>query len=279
MSHVLLKMQDICKRFEAVVALDNVDLVVRSGTVHAIIGENGAGKSTLMKILSGSLKPDSGSLQLDGRPFSPDGPKQARQAGISMIYQELTLAPHLTVEENITLGVEQHTFGFVNHQWDKAAEALALLDNEDIDLRRTVGSLRIGEQQLVEIARSLLLQSRIIVMDEPTSSLSAEDVRHLFEAIQRLKQRGITILYISHFLEEIQEIADDYTVLRDGQNVAAGSIRGTSLSQLVTAMVGRTLDEMFPRAPHKTGKMIFSAQYINNPPAVKDVSFELRAKF
>jgi len=277
MTDYLLHMQGINKRFGAVIALKNVDLAVRAGSVHALIGENGAGKSTLMKILSGSLKPDSGIMRITGAEFKPDGPKQAREAGISMIYQELTLAPHLTVEENITLGVEKQKFGILRRQWRDAAEALALLGHSKIDLKMPVHSLSIGQQQLIEIARSLLLNSRIIVMDEPTSSLSGEDTRNLFKTIQLLKERGVTVIYISHFLEEIQEIADDYTVLRDGESVARGTITETSLDQIVTSMVGRPLDEMFPRTPHQIGEVIFSAKNINCPPRVRDVSFDVHA--
>ena len=277
MPDVLLHMSGIHKRFDAVVALQNVNLSVRAATVHALIGENGAGKSTLMKILSGSLKPDSGSMVIDGLPYSPDGPKQARQLGVSMIYQELTLAPHLTVEENITLGVEKQKFGVVKHQWHKTADVLAMLGHANINLKEKVKNLGIGQQQLVETARSLLLQSRIIIMDEPTSSLTRDDTQNLFVAINRLKKQGITIIYISHFLEEIQEIADDYTVLRDGNSIASGSIHESSISQIVTHMVGRSLDQMFPRTAHQIGDVVFSARSIHNPPRVNKVSFELRS--
>jgi len=235
MADYLLNMQGIHKRFGAVIALNDVDLNVSAGSVHALIGENGAGKSTLMKILSGSLKADAGIMHINGAEYKPDGPKQARQAGISMIYQELTLAPHLTVEENITLGVEKQKFGI------------------------------------------LLLKSNIIVMDEPTSSLSGDDTANLFRTIRLLKDRGVTIIYISHFLEEIQEIADDYTVLRDGQSVDRGAINDASLNQIVTSMVGRPLEEMFPKTPHEISEVVFSAKHINSPPRVRDVSFDVHA--
>ena len=277
MSDLLLHMRGISKRFGVVEALKNVDLKVRKGVVHALIGENGAGKSTLMKILSGDLQPDAGDMTLYDRPYKPDGPKQARRAGVSMIYQELTLAPHLTVEENITLGVEKHRFGILQHQWRDAAEALALLGHAGVDLKTPVQRLSIGMQQLVEIARSLLLRSRLIVMDEPTSSLSGEDTRKLFSAIRRLREQGVTVIYISHFLEEIQEIADDYTVLRDGESVASGAIKDVTLQDIVTGMVGRSLDEMFPGTPHKIGDVIFSARDIQRPPRVRNVSFDLHA--
>ncbi len=276
MTHIL-QMRGISKRFDAVQALNNVDLSVRPGTVHALIGENGAGKSTLMKILSGSLKADSGSIKLNGVDYAPDGPRQAREHGVSMIYQELTLAPHLTVEENITLGVEKQKYGLIRHQWQESKQTLDLLGSSFFNLRAKVRNLSIAQQQLVEIARSLLLHSKILVMDEPTSSLSQEDTTNLFAAIRRLKERGVTIIYISHFLEEIEAIADDFTVLRDGESVASGSMKNTSLSQLVTLMVGRSLKEMFPRVPHDIGDTILSVQNLSHLPIVKNVSFELHA--
>ncbi|MBN1559142.1 sugar ABC transporter ATP-binding protein [candidate division KSB1 bacterium] len=277
MPDILLHMEGISKQFEAVVALKNVDLSVRTGTVHALIGENGAGKSTLMKILSGSLKPDAGAMTLGGAPYSPDGPKQARDAGVSMIYQELTLAPHLTVEENMTLGVELSRGGIIQRQWARAAEALAMLGHANIDLRKKVREISLGQQQLVEIARSLLLQSRLIIMDEPTSSLAREDTLALFGAINRLRQQGVTFIYISHFLEEIQEIADDYTVLRDGESVSSGCMRETTIPRLVAHMVGRPLEQMFPHHPHKIGAVVLAIRGIDHPPHVNKVSFELHA--
>ena len=276
MSDVLLHMQGISKRFGAVQALQGVDLAVKKGTVHALIGENGAGKSTLMKILAGSLKPDEGAIALGGAQYQPQSPKEGRNQGVSMIYQELNLAPHLTVEENITLGVEKRKFGIIKHQKTAVKDALALLGHAHLDLSIKVEKLGIGQKQIVEIARSLLLKSRIIIMDEPTSSLSQEDTIALFAAIKRLKEQGNTIIYISHFLEEIQEIADEYTVLRDGESVATGSMVGTTLSELVTHMVGRSLEEMFPRVEHNIGDILFQAEHISSPPKVQDVSITLR---
>jgi ribose transport system ATP-binding protein len=189
----------------------------------------------------------------------------------------LTLAPHLSVEENMTLGAELSRGGIIQRQWERAVEALAMLGHANIDLRKKVREMSIGQQQLVEIARSLLLQSRIIIMDEPTSSLAREDTIALFAAIDRLREQGITIIYISHFLEEIQQIADDYTVLRDGESVATGYVRKTSIAKIVAHMVGRPLEQMFPHSRHKIGDVVFAARGMNKPPRVNDVSFELRA--
>ncbi len=277
MPDYILKMHGIRKAFGAVQALVNVNFNIRPGTVHALIGENGAGKSTLMKILAGSLKPDSGTVELDGKMYAPQSPKDAQSKGVSMIYQELNLAPHLTIEENISLGVEQARYGFIQHQYESVQQALKLLGYQQLDLHRRVDKLSIGQQQIVEIARSLFLGSRIIIMDEPTSSLSKDDMQALFKAIKRLKEQGHTLIYISHFLEEIKEIADDFTVLRDGESVATGAVQDTSLDELVTHMVGRTLDEMFPRIEHNPGDTILRVENLFRKQHVKNISFALRS--
>lgn len=273
--NALLEMRGISRRFGAVVALQNVDLTVRQGTVHALIGENGAGKSTLMNILSGALLPDTGTMTLAGRPYAPRNPKEARAAGVGMIHQELALAPHLTVEENVTLGAEIHRAGFLRHRRAEVLEALSQLGHGELDLDAPVMTLSVGKQQIVEIARCLLLRSKLIIMDEPTSSLSAEDTRNLFKVIKRLRDQGITVIYISHFLEEIQEIADEYTVLRDGRSVATGMMKETVIPQIVSHMIGRTQEEMFPRLPHSIGAELFSAHDVSRPPRVQNVGLTL----
>jgi ribose transport system ATP-binding protein len=275
MGDTILSMRSISKRFGAVEALVGVDLEVRKGTVHALIGENGAGKSTLMKVLSGSVIPDEGSMVLDGEVYAVRSPRDARDRGVSMIYQELTLAPHLSVLENITLGAERHTVGVIERQDDAATEALRILGHAHLSLSQQVRSLGVGEQQIVEIARSLFSRARLIIMDEPTSSLSREDTEALFAAIRRLRGTGVTVIYISHFLEEVKEISDTYTVLRDGRNVASGRTADAALAQLVTSMVGRTLDEMFPRIPHERGETVLEVNGLHRPPRIRDVSFTL----
>lgn len=268
-------MSGISKRFGAVRALRDVELRVERGTVHALIGENGAGKSTLMKILAGSLAADTGTVALEGRPYTASSPREARACGVSMIYQELTLAPHLSVGENVTLGAEAHRGGVVRRRDEEVRGVLALLGHGHLDVETPVGRLGIGVQQIVEIARSLLLDARLVIMDEPTSSLSAEDTRALFAAIESLRSRGVTVVYISHFLEEVRTIADRYTVLRDGTSVASGAIRDTTLGELVRHMVGRSLGEMFPRVPHERGEVLLRARQVTAPSGVRDVSFEL----
>ena len=205
-----LDLSAVSKRFGPTTALDGVGLSVAAGEVHAIVGENGAGKSTLMKILSGALMPDAGTMSLEGAPYQPRDPMDARRRGVAMVYQELSLAPHLTVAENILLGVEPSRGGFIRRAGMHAAAraALAQLDRGEIPVDARAGSLPVAVQQLVEIARALAQSdTRVLILDEPTSSLAEDDVRRLFAAIRRLQARGLSVLYISHVLEEVQEIA------------------------------------------------------------------------
>src|SRR5206468_2764347 len=197
-----LRMSDVQKSFGATRALRGVSCEVSPGEVHALIGENGAGKSTLMKILSGAYTPDAGHIELDGQPFTPENPLHARRSGIAMIYQELNLAPHLSVEENILLGQEPHRFGWLNRSRQRAIarEALAELHHENISLDAPIHRLTIAEQQVVEIARAFIGSPRVLIMDEPTSSLTQADAENLFAVIDRLRQRDVSIVYISHFL-------------------------------------------------------------------------------
>jgi ribose transport system ATP-binding protein len=271
----LLELRGICKSFGATRALHNVDLAVRRGEVRALIGENGAGKSTLMKILSGAYQADAGTIRLNGTPRRIDSPLAGRAHGIAMIYQELTLAPHLTVEENLTLGAERTAFGFVRQERDKIRRALALLQHPDLPIAAQVRSLPIGLQQVVEVARALISNAQAIIMDEPTSSLSAADTHALFEVIRRLRDSGIAIVYISHFLEEVTEIADSFTVLRDGEAVGAGSMKATTIPEIIEMMVGRTLTEMFPRTDHQIGDLLLRVDGVDGSPVPRGASFEL----
>lgn len=276
MHTALLQLKGICKTFGATRALHMVDLNVRPGEVHALIGENGAGKSTLMKILSGAYRADAGHITLDGRPCVIDSPLAGRTRGIAMIYQELNLAPHLTVEQNLTLGLERTLCGFIRSQREAVHRALDLLHHSEVPLAVQVNKLPLGLQQVVEIARALISDAKVIIMDEPTSSLSVEDARSLFETVRRLRDSGIAIIYISHFLEEVYEIADTYTVLRDGEVAGTGRIRDIDIGGMIHLMVGRTLTEMFPKVDHEIGDVLLKVDRLSGATVPKSVSFELR---
>ena len=253
-------MRGIRKTFGATIALDNVDFAVSAGEIHALIGENGAGKSTLMKVLSGALQPDDGEMTIDGSPFAPANPLQARQQGVAMIYQELSLAPHLTVAENVLLGMEITRRGLLQKSDMHALvqNALTELDHADIDPHARVSTLTIAERQIVEIARALSVQCRVLVLDEPTSSLTRADADRLFRVMQRLKARNLAIVYISHFLEEIKEIADQFTVLRDGKSAGSGLVAHTPIPDIVHLMVGRQINDFFPRSNRTPGEPLLS---------------------
>ena len=255
-------MSGIHKHFGPTHALRGVDLELRPGEVHALVGENGAGKSTLMKVLSGAVRADAGPMTLDGQPYSPSGPKDARRQGVAMIYQELTLAPHLSVESNILLGLEPSRWGFLRRREGRrrVREALAVLEHSEIALDRPVSELGPGLQQIVEIARTLLLDVRVLVFDEPTSSLTRADALRLFALIRRLRERGVAVVYISHFLEEVQQVADRFTVLRDGQSVGGGAVRDFSAEHIIEKMVGRSLTELFPHVPHAPGDVVLEVK-------------------
>lgn len=275
---VLLRMQGVSKRFGATRALNGVRLEVRCGEVHALIGENGAGKSTLMKILSGAVHADAGTIQLEGEPYLPTSPHAGQRAGVAMIYQELNLAPHLSVDDNIMLGQEIGRFGLLQRgaQRVKVYEALETLGHPELNPTTLVRDLSVGAQQLVEIARALVMNARLIVFDEPTSSLTQQDTQRLFRVIHKLKQSGIGIVYISHFLEEIREICDRYTVLRDGEVAGAGELAGVGEKQIVALMVGRSVDELFPSVAHTPGDVILSLEAISGPETPREVSLQLR---
>jgi ribose transport system ATP-binding protein len=259
---VRLEVRGAKKAFGATLALGGVDLAVRAGEVHALVGENGAGKSTLLKILAGAQPMDAGEMRLDGAPYAPETPADARKAGVAMVYQELSLCPHLTVAENILLGAEPTRFGFVRRRElvKRAREVLAQLAGEGeapIDPEARVGDLPPAAQQLVEIARALAQSScRVLILDEPTSSLAGADVKRLFAVLRRLRAEGTSVLYVSHFLEEVREIADAYTVLRDGRTAGAGAMEGTTPNALVEKMAGRAIDTLFPRSERTPGEVI-----------------------
>jgi ribose transport system ATP-binding protein len=243
-------MRGVSKWFGATRALERVDLFVGPGEILALVGENGAGKSTLMKVLSGAIAPDEGTMRIDGTPYRPRQPLDARRHGIAMIYQELALAPHLSVMENILLGVESVAGPFI--RWPtmrrRALAAMREVGIGHLAPEMPVGRLSLAHQQLAEIARAVALESRVLILDEPTSSLASADIERLFALIRALRSRGAAVIYISHFLEEVQTISDRYAVLRDGELVASGPTAGTPTDRLVALMVGREVTDLYPES-------------------------------
>jgi ribose transport system ATP-binding protein len=235
-----LRLHAIRKHFGATIALDGVDLEVAPAEVHALIGENGAGKSTLMNVLSGAVAPDSGSMIVDGMSYAPRGPADSRGRGIAHIHQELALCAHLSVAENIAMGIEPSRGGWLQRDAmnERAAALLAEFGRSEINPALRVASLSLADRQVVEICRALARDARILLMDEPTSSLQRADVERLFETVRRLRDRGIAIIYISHFLEEVREIASRFTVLRDGRSVGSGELTSVRDEELISMMVG-----------------------------------------
>ena len=278
MTPARLRISGLRKSFDGAPALRGVSLEVGAGEVHALIGENGAGKSTLMKALSGALVPDEGEMFLDDEAYRPGNPLHARRSGIAMIYQELNLAPALSVEENILLGSEPAFFGFVNRR-ERRAQAKAALDelhHSDLPLDIPVNQLSIAEQQMVEIARALISTPKVLIMDEPTSSLTQVDTENLFAAIGRLRDRGVSIIYISHFLEECLRLASRYTVLRDGETVASGAMEAGALPGIIRAMVGRDIKEAYPRVEHAIGEPVLEVRKLAGKKKPRGVNFTVR---
>jgi len=276
----VLELQDISKSFPGVQALKGVGFDIGAGEVHALLGENGAGKSTLIKIMSGVHRPDAGSIRIDGREVSFASPLEAQRAGIATIYQELLLFPELTVAENIFLGHAPRTrFGAID--WGamrrQAEQLLASLDIHDLDVGKIVGTLSVGNRQRVEIAKALSQNARILIMDEPTAALSEHDAGRLFDIVRLLRQRDVGIVYISHRLEEVFRLADRVTVFRDGEHVATKMVADTDRDDLIQMMVGRRIEQLFPKLTVPIGEPVLELKDITRRPATNGVSFTLRA--
>jgi ribose transport system ATP-binding protein len=275
-----LRLEAITKHFGATIALDGVDLEVAPGEVHALIGENGAGKSSLMNVLSGAVAPDSGSMIVDGTPYAPRGPADARVVGIAHIHQELALCAHLSVAENTAMGVEPSRGGWLRRDVmnERAAALLAEFGRSEIDPTMRVANLSLADRQVVEICRALARDARILLMDEPTSSLQRADVERLFETVRRLRDRGIAIIYISHFLEEVREIASRFTVLRDGRSVGSGELTSVRDEELIAMMVGRefeTKPSPTPDSRRATPQILLEVENLSAPPRLRVASFKL----
>ena len=275
---VALQMSGISKYFTGVQALDKVDLSVKKAEVHALLGENGAGKSTLMKILSGAYTMDEGSIELFGNRVTIHNPKQAETLGISIIYQELNLIPHLTVAENIFLG-RHKMHNKVHIDWKAInKEAARILSELEVDLsvQSKVGSLGIAQQQMVEVAKALSLNAKIIIMDEPTAPLTDTETNHLFEMVKRLKKNGVTIIYISHRLEEIKTLCDRATIMRDGKTITQVEVADITVDEIIKYMVGRELKDKFPKVNKTIGEEIFRVKSLTSG-KITDVSFHVKA--
>lgn len=274
MGEIIVSMKNICKSFPGVKALDRVDFELRSGEVLALLGENGAGKSTLMKVLSGVYTRDEGSLTIFGKEYGDLTPKQAQEAGVAIIHQELNMCKHLTVTENMFLGRERRgKVALDNGSMEQ--EAKKILDDLKIDIspNQIVGELPVSKQQMVEIAKALSINAKILIMDEPTSSLTAREIEDLFRIIKKLRSEGKGIVYISHRLEELQHIVDRVTIMRDGQYITSMNFADTTLDQIIANMVGREIKEKFPRVECKKGKKIFEVKNLNAGRMVRNISF------
>lgn len=277
MQEVILRMQNIRKTFPGVVALDNVNLDVRSGTVHSLMGENGAGKSTLMKCLIGMYTPDEGTVELAGDIVRFKDTKDGLEHGISMIHQELSPVPEMMVAENIWLGREPRgRLGLLSPaaMFRKTRE---LFDEWkiDIDPRARMKDLTVSKQQMVEIAKAISYDAKIIIMDEPTSAIPEREVAHLHGMIKRLTDFGVAIIYITHKMDEVFRISDDITVFRDGKHVGSYPAKELDRDKLIKLMVGRELTDLFPKEEAEIGEVVLSVQGLNRGAVVKDVSFEL----
>jgi ribose transport system ATP-binding protein len=278
MPNARLRLAGICKSFGATHALRSVSLEVGAGEVHALIGENGAGKSTLLKILSGAHVADAGDMELDGLPYRPAGPLDARKRGVAMIYQEVNLALHLSVRENILLGSESSSLGWIDARASRqrAQDALSGLGYGHFPLERAAAEFSIAEQQVIEIARALLLQPRVLIMDEPTSSLTKSDTEKLFAVIGRLRSQGVTIIYVSHFLEECRKVCDRYTVLKDGETVGSGAMGEAGVDRLVALMTGRPVADLYPRISRRIGPAVLEARSLERKPRFSAASLQVR---
>lgn len=272
----LLQMIEINKSFPGIRALSDVDLSLAHGEVLALLGENGAGKSTLIKILGGAHQPDSGSIQIEGKVVEIDSPSAAIHAGIGIIYQELNLVPALTAWENIFLGREKTNAGFIR-RGEERQQAIKLFERIGVDIPIDVPcrQLSIAQQQIVEIAKTVSQEVRLIVMDEPSAALTSQEVSRLFTIVRDLKSLGIGVIYISHRLEEIFEIADRVMFLRDGKQVGQAPIEGLTRQRMIEMMVGRPMEDEFPKRDHTLGAPRLKVQGLNRGRAVQDVSFEV----
>lgn len=276
---LVLKMKGITKRFPGVLALDDVSLNVKKGEIHALLGENGAGKSTLMKILAGAYKRDKGEIEVFGQQAEIDCPKDADNLGIGIIYQELNLIPTLTVAENIFLGRHKMKNRFRVNWKEIQEEADKLIKELEVDVKGSdyIRDLSIAQQQMVEVAKALSMNARIIIMDEPTASLTDRETKNLFHIMKKLKSTGVSIIYISHRLEEVKLMCDRATIMRDGCTITEVNIEDVNIDEIIRHMVGRELKDKYPRIEKNIGEEIFRVENLCAGKRVQHVSFGIRA--
>ncbi|NPV53149.1 MAG: sugar ABC transporter ATP-binding protein [Firmicutes bacterium] len=276
----LLDMRGISKRFQGIVALDNVDFKVRPGEIHALVGENGAGKSTLIKILSGIHRKDSGSITFRDTEVDIQGPRHAQQLGIATVHQELNLIPALSVRENVFLGRLPHHGSLGVVDWDELERNTEKLLGQlgvELDPKIPVRELGVAERQLVEIVKALSCGARLVIMDEPTSALSQGEVRQLFDIVKGLKAKGVTFIFVSHRLEELFQIADSITVLRDGRVIGTKKLDEVTYNQIVGMMVGRELTDLFPKVEVEIGEPVLRVEGLSRVGEFENISFEVRS--
>jgi ABC-type sugar transport system ATPase subunit len=273
----LLVLDSINKEFPGVKACTNVSFSLKRGEVHALVGENGAGKSTLMKILSGAYKKDSGTIWFDGSEVEINSPKEAENMGIATIYQEINLINRISIAENVFLGRAPQKNGII--QWGKLyrdAKALFNSFNVEMDVTKNVRDLSLAQQQIVEIFKAVSINAKVVIMDEPTSSLTDNETKVLFKIINNLRGKGISVIFITHRLDEVFTIADRLTVLRDGCLIGTRNVKEINKSELIKMMIGRELKQQFPKRDVKIGEEIFRVEHISDGKKIKDVSFSVR---
>lgn len=274
-----IQISNLSKHYPGVEALKSINFNIKKGEVHALVGENGAGKSTLIKILSGAIQANAGGVvSVNGERYAPQSPKEAIEKGIATIYQIFNLLPDRSITHNVMLGKEIAKRGVVNTSQMRRStqKVLASLNAEYLNMDVSVGGLKVGEKQIVEIAKALVNESELLIMDEPTAALNQREVEALFDNVKKLRKRGVTIIYVSHRLDEIYELADSVTVLRDGQHILTRPISQVSREELIESMIGRKLENVFPAKEYNQGKEILAVEHLTVESELVDISFNLQ---
>lgn len=279
LSKTVIELKNVTKIFPGVIALDNMSMSLKAGEIHGLIGENGAGKSTLIKVMTGVHSPEKGQIIYNGSPTKFSGPLDAKEKGIACVYQELNIAKELSITDNLFMGrYIKKKNGFLDYKYmnEKTKEIMADLGQEDMDIAKTCGELGIGQQQMVEIGRAILGDSKVIILDEPTSSLGESETQLLFDIVRKLKNMGKAILFVSHKLEEIFELCDVVSVMRDGKHIITLPSKETTKDQLISYMVGRTLDDFYPKVKSNPGEVALEVRDLTSSAEYRNISFTAR---